>query len=159
MKSGTILAVMARPVRRWEFLLAKFLGVQILMFTYVLFLFGVSFLLASSGGVRIQSSLWPLIVYLVVRYAFYSAIAMLLVTRMHTVFAFVIVMLIGVLSRVSESGSVDSSFLPDAVRHALYYVLPSFDLLSESRFLTVTRAIAAHSGIPPLCSRFVLTLH
>src|SRR5947209_8409863 len=31
MKSGTILAVMARPVRRWEFLLGKYLGVQILM--------------------------------------------------------------------------------------------------------------------------------
>jgi ABC-type transport system involved in multi-copper enzyme maturation permease subunit len=31
LKSGTILAVMARPIRRWEFLLAKFLSVQILM--------------------------------------------------------------------------------------------------------------------------------
>ena len=30
-RSGTILAVLARPVRRWEFLLGKFLGVQLLM--------------------------------------------------------------------------------------------------------------------------------
>ena len=30
MKTGTILAVMARPVRRWEFLLGKYLGVQML---------------------------------------------------------------------------------------------------------------------------------
>lgn len=29
MKSGTILAVMARPVNRWEFLLGKFLGVML----------------------------------------------------------------------------------------------------------------------------------
>src|SRR5580658_781677 len=46
MKSGTILAVMARPVRRWEFLLGKYLGVQLMMLVYVAFLFGMSYALA-----------------------------------------------------------------------------------------------------------------
>src|SRR5580658_3310850 len=44
MKSGVILAVMARPVRRWEYLLGKYLGVQCLLAIYVLFTFAFSYL-------------------------------------------------------------------------------------------------------------------
>ncbi len=53
MKSGTILAVMARPVKRWEFLLGKYLGVLSLMALYVVMMFLVSLLLARMGGQRI----------------------------------------------------------------------------------------------------------
>ena len=49
-RSGTILAVLARPVRRWEFLLGKFLGVQLLMGAYVLMMLALSYLLAAIGG-------------------------------------------------------------------------------------------------------------
>jgi ABC-type transport system involved in multi-copper enzyme maturation permease subunit len=133
MKSGTILAVMARPVRSWEFLLGKFLGVQILMLAYVLFMFALSFLLAAIGGARIQGAFWPLIVYPMVRYAFYGALAILLVTRMHHVFAFAAVMITGVLAGTVNQGS-------DPLRRILYYILPSFDLLSESHFLTISQA-------------------
>ena len=72
MKSGTILAVMARPVRRWEFLLGKYLGVQILMLIYVLAMFGMSYVLAWIGDARIQTTPWVLIVYPMVRYAIYT---------------------------------------------------------------------------------------
>src|SRR5262245_61042124 len=58
MKSGTILAVMARPVRRWEFLAGKYLGVQLLMVIYVLAMFAMSYLLAWMGGERILSTPW-----------------------------------------------------------------------------------------------------
>ncbi|MBZ5583101.1 MAG: ABC transporter permease [Acidobacteriia bacterium] len=62
MKSGTILAVMARPVRRWEFLLGKYLGVQLLMAVYIVLMFGLSYALAWLGGGRIQSAApWALI--------------------------------------------------------------------------------------------------
>jgi len=140
MKSGTILAVMARPVHRWEFLLAKFLGVQCLMLAYVLLMFGLSFVLTAIGGARIQSSLWPLIVYPMVRYTFYGALAMLLVTRMHPVIAFAIVMVTSVIAGAVRPGSLSTAFLPYGFQQALFYVLPSFDLLSESRFLTITQA-------------------
>jgi ABC-type transport system involved in multi-copper enzyme maturation permease subunit len=140
MKSGTILAVMARPVRRWEFLLAKFLGVQILMLAYILFMFALSFVLAAIGGARIQAAFWPLMVYPMVRYAIYGALAMLLVTRMHPVFAFAIVMIASAFAEATTPGSVTTSFLPHALQQAVYYILPSFDLLSESRFLTITQA-------------------
>ena len=50
LKTGTILAVMARPVRRWEFLLGKYLGVLLMMAIYVAMMFGLSYLLAWMGG-------------------------------------------------------------------------------------------------------------
>lgn len=43
MKSGTVLAVMARPLRRWEFMAGKYLGVLMLMAVYVTFMLGVTF--------------------------------------------------------------------------------------------------------------------
>ena len=43
MTSGTILAVMARPVKRWEFLLGKFSGVMLLMTVYTLMMIGLRY--------------------------------------------------------------------------------------------------------------------
>ena len=58
MPSGTILAVMARPVRRWEFLLGKYLGVQLWMLVYIAAMLLLSYLLAWLGGERIHSFWW-----------------------------------------------------------------------------------------------------
>jgi ABC-type transport system involved in multi-copper enzyme maturation permease subunit len=139
MKSGTILAVMARPVHRWEFLLGKYLGVQMLMAIYVLFMFGMSYLLAWLGGGSIQSTPWVLIAYPLVRYAIYSAIAMLLVMAMHPVVAFGTILVVSTLAgMLGPAGGL--SFLPGWLRGAVYSVLPSTDLLSETRFLTITQA-------------------
>jgi ABC-type transport system involved in multi-copper enzyme maturation permease subunit len=140
MKSGTILAVMARPVRRWQFLLGKYLGVQLLMAVYVLFMFGFSYLLAWIGGEHIQTTPWVLIVYPLVRYAIYSAISMFLVTMMHPVFAFGIVLLTSILAYMVQPGSRPPAFLPGPLKAIVYTLLPSTELLSEGRFLTITQA-------------------
>jgi ABC-type transport system involved in multi-copper enzyme maturation permease subunit len=140
MRSGTILAVMARPVRRWEFLLGKYLGVQILMLIYVALMLALSFLLAAIGGERILSSPWVLIVYPLVRYAVYSAIAVLLVTVLHPVVTFALMMVIAVLASALAPASNGLTFLPDWLRTALYAILPSTSLLSEDRFLALTQS-------------------
>jgi ABC-type transport system involved in multi-copper enzyme maturation permease subunit len=139
MKSGTILAVMARPVRRWEFLLGKYLGVQLLMAVYVLFMFGFSYLLTWIGGERIQTTPWVLIAYPLVRYAIYSAISMFLVTMMHPVMAFGLVLVTSILTFMVSPGARPPAFLPGPLRAIVYTLLPSTELLSESRFLTITQ--------------------
>jgi len=139
MKSGTILAVMARPVRRWEFLLGKYLGVQLLMAVYVLFMFGFSYLLTWIGGERIQTTPWVLIAYPLVRYAIYSAISMFLVTMMHPVMAFGLVLVTSILTFIVSPGARPPAFLPGPLRAIVYTLLPSTELLSESRFLTITQ--------------------
>ena len=136
MKSGTILAVMARPLRRWEFLAGKYLGVLMLMATYVVAMIGVTFLLAWLGGQRFHTSLWTLVVYPLVRYAIWAAIAMLLATLLHPVFAMGIVVLLATLIQIFG----DVPKIPAWVRLPVHLVLPLTDLLSEERFLSITRA-------------------
>ena len=140
MRSGTILAVMARPVRRWEFLLGKYLGVQLLMAVYVLGMFGLSYLLAWMGGEKIQSTIWVLLVYPLVRYAIYSALAIALGTRLHPVITFATVLVISVAASILAPSTAAGALLPDWLRTALYAVLPSTELLSETRFLAITQS-------------------
>lgn len=140
MKSGTILAVMARPVKRWEFLVGKYLGVQMLLVIYVVLMFGLSYFLAWLGGERIQTTPWVFIVYPLVRYAVYSAISMLLVTFFHPIVAFAITMVISVLALNLAPSPSTFHMLPEWTRAEIYAVLPSTQLLSEDRFYTISQA-------------------
>jgi len=137
MKSGTVLAVMARPLRRWEFMAGKYLGVLMLMAVYVTFMLGVTFFLAWLGGQRFHTSIWVLLVYPMVRYAIWAAIAMFLVTLLHPVFVMGIVAVLNTL--VGIFGSTRTA-MPDWVRMPVHLVLPLTRLLSEERFLSITRA-------------------
>jgi ABC-type transport system involved in multi-copper enzyme maturation permease subunit len=146
LKTGTVLAVMARPVRRWEFLLGKFVGVMLLMTIYVLLMFGLSYLLAWMGGERIQSHPWVLLAYPLVRYAIFAAIAMLLVTVMHPVLSFAVVAILSIVALIVVPGQeVTNQFLA-GLKTALYIVLPSTTLLSEDRFLSITEASLKQTG-------------
>lgn len=137
MKSGTILAVMARPLRRWEFLAGKYLGVLMLMAVYVFAMLGVTFLLAWLGGQSFHTSLWILIVYPMVRYAIWAAIAMFLVTMLHPVLVMGAVVILATLVQIFAS---TSTHIPAWVRLPVHYILPLTGLLSEDRFLSITRA-------------------
>jgi ABC-type transport system involved in multi-copper enzyme maturation permease subunit len=145
MKSGTIQAVMARPVKRWQFLAGKYLGVLLLMAPYVLCMFGLSYLFAWMGGEHIQATPWVLIAYPFVRYAIYAAIAILLVTFMHSALAFGIVILISVLAGLVAPGASTATHLPAWVRMPVYVILPSTGLLSEDRFLSITQTSLQHT--------------
>lgn len=140
MKSGTIQAVMARPLNRWQFLAGKFFSVMLLMLCYVVLMLGLSYLLSWMGGERIQSAPWLLIAYPLARYAIYAALAILLVTFMHTAFAFAIVVVIAVLATLLAPGGLVLSHVPAWIHTSLYTLLPSTGLLSETRFLTITSA-------------------
>ena len=138
MKTGTIMAVMARPVRRWEFLLGKYCGVLMLMAIYIVFMFAVTNILAWVGGTRLVTNSWVLFVYPLVRYGIYAALAIWLVTVMHAIFAFVIVLVVSVLASLSAPSSTGVAFLPEWLHRGLFYLLPSTDLLSETNFLAIT---------------------
>lgn len=137
MKSGTILAVMARPLRRWEFLAGKYLGVMMLMAVYVLAMLGVTFLLAWLGGQSFHASLWTLVVYPMVRYAMWAAIAMFLVTMLHPILVMGLIVILATLIEVFGS---TTNHIPNWVRLPVHFVLPLTGVLSEERFLVITRA-------------------
>jgi ABC-type transport system involved in multi-copper enzyme maturation permease subunit len=137
MKSGTILAVMARPLHRWQFLAGKYVGVLMLMAVYVAIMLGATLLLAWLGGQRFHTSLWTLLVYPMVRYAIWAAISMFLVTWLHPMFAMGIVVILA--SLVPFFGSTVTR-IPAWLRLPVHLVLPLTSVLSEQRFLTITKA-------------------
>lgn len=141
MKSGTILAVMARPVKRWQFLLGKFLGVMLLMSTYIVMMVVLSYLLALVGGQRIHSAPWVLLLYPLVRYSIYAALAMALVTVMHPFVAWGITTGIAVMILIVEPGGRPvNNLIWRWTKNIAYTILPSSGLLSEERFLTIKDA-------------------
>jgi ABC-type transport system involved in multi-copper enzyme maturation permease subunit len=144
MKSGTILAVMARPVRRWEFLIGKFLGVMLMMLVYTVGMVGLSYLLAWLGAERFQVSPWILIVYPMVRYALYAAIAVLFVMFMHPVLAVGATIFLSILSSiVTAAVKSPAPFFGQAFVKfckVVYYGLPSFGIISEDKFLALTKS-------------------
>ena len=68
---------------------------------------------------------------------FHGAIAILLVTVMHPIMAFGIVLVTSVVSSELGPGSHFAN-LPESVQKVLYVILPSTNLLSESNFLSIT---------------------
>jgi ABC-type transport system involved in multi-copper enzyme maturation permease subunit len=147
MKSGTILAVMARPVKRWEFLLGKYLGVLLLMACYVVMMFGLSYLLAWMGGQRVLAASWILLTYPMVRYAIYAAFAMAVATLAHPVLSWVFTLLLGLGAMLLVPGG--EPITKAALRWlstGLYYVLPSTQFLSEDRFLNIKQATLRQTG-------------
>jgi ABC-type transport system involved in multi-copper enzyme maturation permease subunit len=147
MTSGTILAVMARPVKRWEFLVGKFLGVMLLMAAYVVMMFGLSWLLAWIGGERIQSTPWVLLVYPMVRYAIWAAVAMALATLLRPMVTMGIVVLLQIGAFLLGRADLEAERVATRyMLHGLYWVLPSTNLLSESRFLEITHTSLKQTG-------------
>jgi ABC-type transport system involved in multi-copper enzyme maturation permease subunit len=140
LKAGTVLAVMARPVRRWEFLLGKYIGVMMLMAGYAAMMIGVSYLLAWLGGQHIHANPLVLFAYPLVRYAIYAAMAMLLATVFGSVMSMVSVMGIAIVNIMVQPASWDWKPKLMWLKTALYYVLPSTHLLSEERFLSLRQA-------------------
>ena len=65
--------------------------------------------------------------------------ATLLVTVMHPILAFCVVLVTMIGASLVAPGN-PQTFMPAWLRTGLYYLLPSSNLLSETRFLTITRA-------------------
>ncbi len=136
-QSGTVLAVLARPLHRWEFLVGKFLGVQLLMACYIAFMAAFTCAAATLGGVKIQTPWWELIAYPLTRYALYGALAMLFATRLRPIFALACVIAVMITATMVSGGT--SAILPVWLCKSLYAVMPSTGLLAESRFFNLTQ--------------------
>lgn len=140
LKAGTVLAVMARPVKRWEFLLGKYAGVLLLMVGYVVMMLAVSHVLAWMGGQHIHANLLLMFAYPLARYAIYAAIAMLCTTVVGAVATMATVMIVAIAGEMVLPGTPDWKPWLMWLKHGLYYVLPSMQLLSEERFVSLREA-------------------
>lgn len=138
-KSGTILAVMARPVERWQFLIGKYCGVMLLMAGWTIMMMGLAYLLPWAFGLQSTVSAWEIVVYPLVRYAVYAAIAMMLASFLHPAIACAITIAIALLANILGPTTAAARYWKPWIRLPLYTILPSTGLLSESRFMSLTQ--------------------
>jgi hypothetical protein len=109
-------------------------------------MYGLSWLLAWMGGERIHSTTWVLLVYPMVRYAVYGAVAMALVTVLHPLVTMGITLIMAVVALIVEPTAQAVTSHWKYLRVPLWIALPSTSLLSEERFLTITHASLKQAG-------------
>jgi ABC-type transport system involved in multi-copper enzyme maturation permease subunit len=146
LKSGTVLAVMARPVKRWEFLLGKYLGVLLFMFCYVLLMLAMSYFLVFFAGMRVHAAPWILLVYPMVRYAIWAGLALIFTTFVHPAVTMGILLALYLLMEVSGPDAFEWTPKLQWLKTGLFYLLPSTNLLTEGRFLSLRQASIKQAG-------------
>ena len=140
LKSGTVLAVMARPVKRWEFLLGKYLGVMLFMSCYVLVMMAMTYSVVSFAGMKVHASPWILLVYPMVRYAIWAGLALVATTFVSPAVTMGLLLVVWLLTAFVAPDSPAWRGELKWLRTGLYYVLPSTPLLTEGRFLSLRQA-------------------
>ena len=146
LKSGTVLAVMARPVKRWEFLLGKYLGVMLFMFCYVLLMLGMSYFLVTFAGMKVHAAAWILLIYPMVRYAICAGMALVLTTFVHPTVVMGLLLVTWLLTESSGPEGFEWTPKLQWLKTGLYYFLPSTNLLTEGRFLSLRQASIKQVG-------------
>lgn len=146
LKAGTVLAVMARPVKRWEFLTGKYLGVMMFMAGYILLMMAMSYTVVGVAGMKIHASPWELFFYPLVRYSIYAAMGMWLTTMVHPVVTMGLMLALTILTELTSPRSF--AWRPSVawLKTGLFYVLPSTELLTEDRFLSLRQAALKQSS-------------
>jgi ABC-type transport system involved in multi-copper enzyme maturation permease subunit len=138
MKTGTVLAVMARPLQRWQFLAGKYFGVLLLMLVYTVSMLGARLFLNRLAGLPFRAPWWLLIVYPLVRYAVWAAISMFLVTFLHPIVTMGVAAVISLVIWVMVSPGAAS--YPDWIRMSLHVIFPlTTRVLSEDAFFSMTQ--------------------
>ena len=138
LKSGTVLAVMARPLQRWQFLAGKYCGVLLLMLVYAVSMLGAGLFLNRLAGLPFRAPWWILIVYPLVRYAVWAAISMFLVTFLHPIVTLGVAAVISSVNWVMVTPGAAN--YPAWIRVPLHVILPlTHSVLSEDRFFSMTQ--------------------
>jgi len=144
----TIYAIFAKPVRRSEFIIGKYLGLCLTLAVNVTVMAaGVSLALLYVGNTSLDGSIWPTVLFILFELTVLTAVATLFSSfssPAHSALLTFFIFLIGHFSSTLRdlAQTVDSQ-ITRAVFEALYYLLPNF-----SHFSFVTNA--AHGDVPPL---------
>jgi hypothetical protein len=118
---------------------------MLLMIAYIAMMFVLSYLLGLLGGEKIHSAPWVLVLYPLVRYSIYAALAMALVTVMHPIVAWGITTGIALVIMVVQPTERQVANVGLRwIKNVVYTILPSSGLLSEERFLTIKEASIKH---------------
>jgi Cu-processing system permease protein len=142
----TIYWILVRPVRRWQFILGKYLGISasLLMIISLMGMFMVLVLSATTGGAILGD--WPLLlsgfalIYLEI--TFVAALAIIFSTLAEPIMAVIFTLsfwLIGhELSSLNELARMSTNGLVSGLASGLYFLLPDLETLTRTRTLIMS---------------------
>jgi ABC-type transport system involved in multi-copper enzyme maturation permease subunit len=145
----TVFAIFAKPVRRGEFLLGKYLGLCLTLGVNVAIMgVGVSLALVYVKGPQnpLAWQIWPAVGLIYLELAILTAVALLMSSFSTPVLSALVTFGVFVIGHFSADlktfAATMGSAVPRGLFNALYYVLPNFSFFS---FITP----AAHGILPP----------
>lgn len=145
----TIYTILSKPIRRWEFLLGKFTGIQLLLVTILAGLLAISSIILAAQGAPVGASLVWGHFTLLLQLNIITAVAMLLasfssplLSGMISVAIFVAGNLMSQLTEVQELLRAQKNPLWRILR-VVEYILPNLESLSLSEAITYALPIEA----------------
>ena len=129
----TILTMLAKPIRRWEFLVGKYVGLMLVLVTSVVIMTAWFGLFLVISRIPVRPILLLAIAMIILELGVVTAIALLFSTFTtpisSAVFAFGIYFT-GSMSRdLLDLAAMNRSLLVKGIAYALYYILPNFSSL------------------------------
>lgn len=132
LEKRTIYAILAKPVRRWEFILGKYLGLLLTLFVNLAIMSaGLMVALLYQGGTSFTGYVWllPAIYLISLSMAVTTAVAMTFSTfstpTLSTLFTFFFWVIGHFNSDLLQFGRLTKSWLLGGICHVLYYALPN----------------------------------
>ena len=145
-KSGTILPTLGRALSRSQYLLGLFLGINLLLATYLLLVAVAAAGLMLWSGVGVEPYLLLGLVYVVLIANVVAAIAFLFSVLVNPQVALVALAFFLSLGGLAASIRLVSQVWAERVEAVVDYVLPAWGLLNYSDYLQVTRTPTARSA-------------
>jgi ABC-type transport system involved in multi-copper enzyme maturation permease subunit len=134
----TVYALLAKPVRRWEFILGKYLGLLFtLLVNVTIMTIGLSLTLAYHGGVPLQSygRLLPAVYLIFLSLALTTAVAVVFSTfstpALSALFTFFLWIIGHFNSDLLNFARLTNSAAAESVSRVLYYALPNISNFSR----------------------------
>jgi ABC-type transport system involved in multi-copper enzyme maturation permease subunit len=132
LEKRTIYAILAKPVRRWEFILGKYLGLLLTLFVNLAIMSaGLMVALLYQGGTSLMGYVWllPAIYLISLSMAVTTAVAMTFSTfstpTLSTLFTFFFWVIGHFNADLLEFGQLTKSWFLGGICQFLYYVLPN----------------------------------
>lgn len=131
----TVYAIFAKPVRRGEFIVGKYLGLTATLFANVAMMgIGVSIALVYVGGTDLAISIWGSVFLIFLELAILTAVAILFSSfstpALSALLAFLIFLIGHLSSSLRDLGAGTGSEAASLLFHAIYYLMPNLALFS-----------------------------
>lgn len=145
-KSGTILPTLGRALPRGQYLLGLFLGVNLLLLSYLALVVLTTGALLAWGGVNPGPHLWLGLLYVVLIANIIAALAFFFSTRVSPYLALVATGFLLTLPGTAEVVRLWSQVWGERAEQAARHLLPAWGLLDFGEYLSLTRAPVARSA-------------